>query len=454
MNRDLSVKSQLRLWVLGLLIVVGFMTAATSFWYTRAEMEGFLDHQLRQFAVNLGPAGQTPSPITDDSVPHDVEDDLNVQVWDSVGTALRLSIHENDIPRQTVTGFTNIKVQSVGWRTYTVVTVKQTVQVSQQLAVRQELEQDAALRALIPIGIIIPLAWLLLGVVINRVLGGLDRVVVRLAQQTPGNPAQIPDSDVPAEIRPMVRAMNDLLQRLQQTLAAQKRFMADAAHELRTPITALQLQITNLRQGDGAASAPNRLDDLDRGIRRASSLINQLLKVARYQLEDTKKDLRSVDLVDLVKTVIGDVLPIADHRGQDLGLVRADAVLVLGEADDLRVLIGNLVENAVRHTPEGGIIDIAIKSEGGLATIEIKDTGPGISAEKIERVFEPFFRAAAPTVEGSGLGLSIAARIAERYGIKVDLVNRTDRSGLIARIIFERGDTVTQLPKSPLSLEG
>jgi len=442
MNRDLSLKSQLRLWVLGLLTVVGLMTAATSYWYTRAEMEGFLDHQLRQFAVNLGPAGQALSPIADDPVPHDIEDDLNVQIWDSVGNALRSSIPQNDVPRQSVTGFTNTMAQSVGWRTYTIVTAKQTVQVSQQLAVRQELEQDAALRALIPMGIIIPLAWLLLGVVINRVLGGLDSVVARLAQQTPGQPAQIPASEVPAEIRPMVQAMNDLLQRLQQALAAQKRFMADAAHELRTPITALQLQIANLQRGESAGSSDTRMKDLDSGIRRASSLINQLLKVARYQSDDSKKDLKPVDLVVLVKTIIGDVVPIADHRGLDLGLLCADAATVLGDADDLRVLVGNFVENAIRYTPDGGIIDVAITTAEGNPVIEIKDTGPGIAPEKLEHVFEPFYRAAAPGVEGSGLGLSIASRIAERYGIGIELMNRSDRSGIVARIIFARTEPV------------
>ncbi len=441
MNRDLSLKSQLRLWVLGLLTVVGLMTAATSYWYTRDEMESFLDHQLRQFAVNLGPAGQGASTITDDPVPHDIEDDLNVQVWDGAGNALRSSVPENDIARQPVTGFADTKTQSVGWRTYTVVTAKQTVQVSQQLAVRQELEQDAALRALIPIGIIIPLAWLLLGVVINRVLGSLDSVVVRLAQQTPGKPAQIPASEVPAEIRPMVRAMNDLLQRLQQALVAQKQFMADAAHELRTPITALQLQIANLHHGESAGSSDTRMKDLDSGIRRASSLINQLLKVARYQSDDIKKDLKPVDLVVLVKTIIGEVVPIADHRGLDLGLVRADAAIVLGDPEDLRVMVGNFVENAIRYTPDGGIIDVAITTAEGSPVIEIKDTGPGIAPEKLERVFEPFYRAAAPGVEGSGLGLSIASRIAERYGIKIELMNRSDRSGIVARIIFARTDS-------------
>ncbi len=439
----MSLKSQLRLWLLGLLTVVGLMTAATSYWYTRAEMEGFLDHQLRQFAVNLGPAGQAPSPIAEDTVPHDIEDDLNVQVWDSSGMPLRPSIPDNDVPRQTTTGFADTQTATISWRTYAVVSPKQTVQVSQQTSVRQELAQDAALRALIPIGIIIPLAWLLLGVVISRVLGGLDSVVDLLAHQTPGQPAQIPASEVPAEIRPMVRAMNDLLHRLQQALAAQKRFMADAAHELRTPITALQLQITNLQHGENAGSSALRMKELDRGIRRASSLINQLLKVARYQSEDVKKDLAPVDLVILVKTIIGDVLPIADHRGQDLGLARADAVTVLGESDDLRVLIGNLVENAVRYTPDGGTVDVTITSIGGMPVVEIKDTGPGIAPDMLERVFEPFFRAAAPGVEGSGLGLSIAARITERYGIKVELVNRSDQSGIIARLIFPRPNMVT-----------
>ena len=272
MTEAKSLKSQLWLSLLGLLTVVGLTTALFSYWYTRAEMEGFLDQQLRQFAVNLDHAGRTPVVTINDAAPHDPEDDFNVQVWDAAGNPLRPTSAESDVPRQTGTGFADTESKGGHSRTYSVVTDRQTVQVSQQTVVRQELAQDAALRALIPIGVMVPLTWLLLGFVINRVLGGLDNLVYRLSHPAPGGNTQIPASEVPVEIRPMVMAMNDLLSRLQQSLISQKRFVADAAHELRTPLAALQLQVANLQRGRIGDQSEDRIEDLERGIRRAAHL--------------------------------------------------------------------------------------------------------------------------------------------------------------------------------------
>ena len=431
-----SLKSQLWLSLLGLLTVVGLTTALFSYWYTRAEMEGFLDQQLRQFAVNLDHAEQTPVATGSDAAPHDPEDDFNVQVWDAAGNPLRPAPPESDVPRQTGTGFADTESKGRRWRTYSVVKDRQTVQVSQQIVVRQELAQDAALRALIPIGVMVPLTWLLLGFVINRVLGGLDGLVYRLSHPAPDGEAQIPASEVPVEIRPMVVAMNDLLSRLQQSLLSQKRFVADAAHELRTPLAALQLQIANLRCGRINGQSEDRLEDLERGIRRAAHLVGQLLKVARYQADETKSDVGPINLDELVKECVANVLPIADHHSQDIGIVRSDAVKVLGERTDIAVLVTNLLENAVRYTPNGGAVDIMITAQGNQALLEIADSGPGIPQEKLARVFEPFYRAAAPQHEGSGLGLAIVARIAERYGLEIELANRADAQGLIARVLF------------------
>lgn len=441
--RPRSLKSQLWLGLLALLIVVGVTAALISYFYTRAEMEAFLDNQLRQVAINIEHAGPAPALASDVAPPHDTEDDLNVQVWDRNSMPLRSSAPNHDIARQLLPGLSDTHTAKIDWRTYTVITDKQTVQVSQQATVRQELAQDAALRILIPIGIALPLAWLLFGFLINRVLGGLEGLVYRLAHQRLGDAANVANAEVPAEILPMVEAMHDLFARQQKALAAQKRFVADAAHELRTPLSALQLQVANLRQAGLGGPAVDRIDELDRGIRRASSMTQQLLKLARFQSEDVVTPLTAVDLASEVRTVIADLLPIADHRCQDIGLVRADTASVDGDPADLRVLVGTLLENAIRHTPKGGAIDISVRQSDAGALLEVADTGPGIPEDQLHRVFEPFYRAAAPSVEGSGLGLSIAARIAERHGAVIELTNRADRPGLYARVRFPRHEMVT-----------
>jgi signal transduction histidine kinase len=436
-----SLKAQLWLGLLALLTVVGVAAALMSYVYTLAETETFLDNQLRQVAVNIEHAGPATAPAPDAAPPHDAEDDLNVQIWNRDGKPLRTTSAGHDIARQLHGGLADTHTDKIDWRTFTAITDTQTIQVSQQASVRQELAQDAALRILIPLGIVMPLAWLLLGFLINRVLGGLENHVYKLAHAKPGEPAKI--ADVPAELVPMVVAMNDVFTRQQQSLAVQKRFVADAAHELRTPLTALQLQVANLRQAGAGGPAQERIEELDRGIRRASSMAQQLLKLARFQSEDAAKQVIAVDLATEVRTVVADLLPIADHRCQDIGLVSADAVSIKGDPADLRILVGTLLENAIRHTPSGGTIDISVRQNNDGAWLEVADTGPGIPEGQLHRVFEPFYRAAAPSVEGSGLGLSIASRIAERHGAHIELVNRTDRQGLCARVRFPRHEMVT-----------
>jgi two-component system, OmpR family, sensor kinase len=437
-----SLRTQLWFWLSGLLTVAGLLAAAFSFWTAQDEARSFFDNQLRLMAIHVGdpatPAVAAPTQVPGD---HDPEDDFLVQVWDAGGTQVRSSLPLVDVPAGDKTGFSDVSSASGRWRTYTLKAPSRTVQVSQQSVVREELASDAALRSLIPVAVSIPLSWLLLSLVINRVLRRVDVVANRLAARKPGDWQPIPLADVPTDFAPLVTAANDLLSRLQGALSAQKRFVSDAAHELRTPLAALQIQIGNLRKAPGT-ELPARIDELERGVRRASQLTRQLLNLARSG-ETPDRPLVTVDLVELARSVMAEVLPLADHRRQDLGLVQSDPAEIEGDADDLRVLMGNLLENAIRYTPDEGVVDLAILAAAGSIAIEVRDSGPGIEPGLLEDVFQPFRRAAEPGVEGSGLGLTIARRIAEQHGAVITLSNRQDRAGLVARVTFNRPVSVT-----------
>ena len=433
----MSLRTQLWAWLIGLMTVVGLLAALFAYQSAQDEAKGFFDNQLRLMAVYAGEAGAELPTAQEGAAAHDTEDDFAVQVWNAEGTMLRSSLPAGAPPRAAVTGFSDTQTASGAWRTYTLVRPRSTVQVSQQTIVREELADQAAWQSLLPIAVMIPLSWLVIGFAINGVVGRIDQLAHRISAREPGDSRPIEVDDVPSEIAPLVTAMNDLLARLESALSAQRRFVADAAHELRTPLAALQLQIGNLRKASGAEPS-SRIDELERGILRASRLTRQLLGLAKAEGEAIKPAPAPVDLLEIARRAIAEMLPLADDRRQDLGLMRDDTAEVEGEADELRVLVGNLLENAIRHTPEGGRIDVSVRAGEREVTLDIEDTGPGIAPEQLEQVFQPFHRAAGQAIEGSGLGLTIAKRIADRHKANITLINRAGATGLTARVVFKR----------------
>jgi signal transduction histidine kinase len=241
---------------------------------------------------------------------------------------------------------------------------------------------------------------------------------------------------VPVEIKPLVISFNHLLTRLRESFETKRRFVQDAAHELRTPLTALSLQLENLRHELPNNSCQQSFAQLEGGVQRATRLVDQMLKMTRQESVAPEAH-ASVDLRAQVRESIGALIALADQRNIDLGVSEtrgSGIVKVKCAPGDLRSAIDNLIENALRYTPEGGVVDVHVGEEKGRAFIEVVDTGPGIAPEFIERVFDRFFRVPGSTARGSGLGLAIAKSAAERCGLKISLRNRTDRSGLIARL--------------------
>jgi two-component system OmpR family sensor kinase len=287
-----------------------------------------------------------------------------------------------------------------------------------------------------PIVAAIPIAWLVIIWVINRSLRRLSGLAKALAERSVDAKDPIPLEHAPSEIGPLISAMNSLIGRLQGAVERQQRFVSDAAHELRTPLAALQIQVDNLlscSKPKGAA-AREAIDDLKAGVRRASVLAEQLLKMAR--LEDrTRSDRREeIDLKDLVGSVVAEHVAIAGQKDVDLGLSINDDVGLRLLDPDAKLLFANLVDNAIRFTPCGGTVDVALKMEGNDALVEVVDSGCGIPSTALPRVFDRFFRAAPPHIEGTGLGLAIAKAIADRnhFGLTID--NRPDAVGVVVRV--------------------
>ncbi len=434
-----SLKKQLIFWLVGLLTAVGVLAGGVSFYFALEEANGLLDHQLRQIARSVDEGSQLPAMQARFSKENEEEKerDFVIQVWVEKEPG-RSSRPGFDLPRRAVSGFSDLWLHNSKWRVYTMIHPHRTVQVSQGDDVRLEIASHSAMRALFPVAMLIPLSWLLVGMVVSRLLRPLEAITEAVIHRDAASRTPLPTKNVPEEVAPLIQAMNDLIARLGEALELQRQFLSDAAHELRTPLAALQLQIENLARNHSREDLDIRIEEMRRGSQRASHLVGQLLKIARYEAQNKPIVRSEIDLNAFVKICIADFIPLADHRSIDLGMTHDEAAIIMGTPEDLRILIGNLIDNALRYTPEGGKVDVSVSILDHDAVVEVLDTGPGIPESLLPRVFDRFFRVAGQETEGSGIGLAIVKAVAQRESAKVVLANRQDRRGLNARIVFGR----------------
>ena len=254
-----------------------------------------------------------------------------------------------------------------------------------------------------------------------------------IAQRPPLALDPIPVESLPAEIRPLVEEINQLLVRQKAAIDREQHFLSDAAHALRTPLTALQLQSDVLDGSSDPEERARRRAELRAGIRRVVRLTGQLLSLARQESQDTDPA-SSTSLAEVLSDVHSVYFAIAAERGVTLSRVSARDLRVRGSLQQLILILGNLLDNALRYSPRDGILELAIVAEGSTVTIEVRDEGPGLRAEELQRVFERFYRAAGDNTVGSGIGLATARSVAEQLGGRVWLENRADRSGIVARV--------------------
>jgi two-component system OmpR family sensor kinase len=325
------------------------------------------------------------------------------------------------------------------WRTYALVDVGRAVQVSQRAAVREELALNAALPAVIPSLVLIPLCWLLVRWLVGRILRPLDELAAQLAARGPESTDALTAAEVPEEIAPLVAAVNAAFGRLGHAMALQRQFVSDAAHQLRTPLTALRLQLENVKRSPNA-DVSDVLADMDSGLRRMSALTGQLLALARAQAAPEPAASEPISLGQIAREAVSSVLPLAHSRGVVVEISFGSDIHVLAGRGELVVMVLNILDNAVRYTGRGGRVEIDFRREERGALIEVTDTGPGLPEDMLERVFERFVRHN-DDEHGTGLGLAIAKAIADRIGARITLRNREQGTGLSALVAFPSGST-------------
>jgi two-component system OmpR family sensor kinase len=308
------------------------------------------------------------------------------------------------------------------------------VAIGQPTAIRDEIARDSALRTVLPLLALIPCLMLIVAFVIRQTLRPVESLAERLDRRQADDLQRLPLDGTPDELHPFIASINRLLERVQGLVDQQRRFIADAAHELRTPITAISLQAENLDHAGLEPESRERLGALRSGTRRTAHLLEQLLALARYDAGGMT-GAPGTALDRCAKEVVADLLPLAAERGIDLGFAIVEPVCVRGEPAMLSVMVRNLIDNAVRHIPKGGRVDIGVYREGMGAIFQVEDSGRGIPEADRARLFEPFVRGRGMVEEGSGLGLSIVKRIVERLHGSLSLENISGPAGSGLRVI-------------------
>lgn len=420
-----------------LLAVVGLLATATSFGLVAYEMNKFLDAQLQEIAVNVGPGDRNDAGPLFES---EDEDQLVVRIWDRSGKLVHQAGPAINIPWQQISGLSDVTVAGQDWRVYRWSHAQHDIQIAQAWSARHEIALHAATGAALPLLLAIPLVWAILGWSINRTMAGLQRLSTEIGQRSVDAQEPLRPVGVPAEVAPLIVAIDKLVDRHRSALEAQRRFVADAAHELRTPLAALQIQAENLIAAELPGQTRELADELRDGVRRASHLASQLLEMARTEGASVRKR-DDIDLAALAASLLADFYPLAEARNIQLAMSAETPRTIRGDRDAVGKLIAILLDNAIRYSASHGAVELRIIDDGSTSDIktcalEIIDEGPGIPEDAMPFIYDRFFRAAPQGVEGTGLGLAIAKSTAHRLGFRLTHQNRTGPTGIIARIQF------------------
>ncbi len=430
-----SIRARLLIALISLVALVSISAGAVTYRRVLSETSNLFDYQLRQMALSL--RGQvTLAPRVE--VPAEQGDtDFVVQIWDLFGARVYLSRPGLPLINRPTLGYADLSLGGEIWRAYGLRTTDGVIQVAQPVSVREALARAAALRVMIPLIVLLPIIIAAMVWVVGRGLWPLRQVTAEVQQRDAGTLTPLGSANLPLEIKPLVDELNRLLARLQIAFTAQRAFISDAAHELRSPLTALRLQAQLLDRAPDEAARLEARAQLGAAIERATHLVEQLLTLARSEPQETAIKFEPVALADIAAEAITDCHAMALDRNVELSLDAEPGLTVRGDREALRAMLRNIIDNAVRYTPPGGSVAVRTLAKSERALVEIIDTGPGIAPEERERIFDRFYRRPGTAAPGTGLGLAIVKAIAERHGAQV-LLDGAAGGGLRVTVEFPK----------------
>lgn len=435
-----SIRRRLLTTLLTITTVVWLFTMLESYRETQHEIAELFDAQLAQSARTLlNVAGHElaelegvpdvahihflPEGNDDDS--HEYEYKLAYQLW--VQPQNQLVLRSFTAPEAPLSnkknGYSTEQIKGNPWRIFSLYDPDSGFQIKmgESLAIRQELSNEIAQRMAIPMFIALPLLALLIYIGIGRALQPLQRLAHSISRREPGHLNRVDTENAPSEIEPLVEALNQLFERVELSLENERRFTADAAHELRTPLAALKVQAQVAQRSRDTAERNRALEQLSTGVERASRLVEQLLTLARIDPETAQTKFIPFALRPIAEETLASLEPLASDKGITLQLQCETEPTIHGQAESLAIALRNLTDNAIRYTPQGGTVEIRIEETEDAIRLHVADSGPGIPESERHNIFKRFYRLAGQATDGSGLGLSIVQRIAELHQAELSL---------------------------------
>ena len=463
-----------------LLLAISFVSGVTlvlSYYDAQHEVQELFDAQLAQSAKVLqalllpglmqGDQAQlnTLSYLTQNIPPviidnegeagfygHEYESKIAFQVWDK---GKKLILKSVSAPKEPLSvagletyhrGYSDEHVQDSLWRVFKLWDKNDRflIQVAERYEVREELTSDISSRLIAPALIALPVLGLLIWIAVGKGLAPVQQVAEEVTRRDPHNLQPMQVGPVPVEIRPLVTELNELFAQLHHAFERERRFTDDAAHELRTPLASVKTQAQVALRATDATEQQQALRQVITGVDRATHLLEQMLTLARLNPEDNDLKVEEIYLRALAADVIAQIAPSAIKKNIALELSGDEHAIVNADATSLSILIRNLVDNAVRYTPEEGEVNVQVNKEAQRIVLTVTDTGPGISEELQQRAFDRFFRVVGNRTQGCGLGLAIVKQIADLFNITLEMKNNDQSHGLTVKAVFNTG-TITAI---------
>jgi two-component system sensor histidine kinase QseC len=442
-----SIRKRLLANLLSLFLFSWLAVAGYTYYEATHEIEELFDAQLAQTAGMI--AELTLNKIEKKEIDstalakavygHKYERKVSFQIWEND----ILLLHSQSAPHERLssqTGFSDRPIGQTVWRIFGMQHEgsNYTIYAAEDHEVREEMVSFIALGALLPLLWALPLLGVFIWLGVGRGLLPLQRVAHEVAERTPQQLTPIDSQGVPDEITPLTTSLNALLRKLREAFDLEKRFTADASHELRTPLAAIRTQAQVALRAKDADERNKALQNILTGIDRSSHLVEQMLTLARLEPEALSEDFKPVELATLAEEVIADLVPLASSRSIELSLLdNCPGCRVDGFRPGLAIMLRNLIDNAIRYTPDHGNVEISLFQDNGRCCLAVTDTGLGIPEEERERVFDRFYRQEGRNGYGCGLGLSIVRRIVHLQQAEITLADNPEGKGLRITIRFK-----------------
>ena len=450
-----SIRKRLLLMLISGIIIVWILITSIIYLDTRKEISDIFDVHLAQsakvllhlVAEELYEENKEEEQDTESSALVEIEDHLSVHKHEEL-LAFQISIESKNFHFQSASapnepfsinknGFSDSLINNTDWRVFSLSDPEEiiVIHVGEPLSVRTTLVNQIALDLVLPLLITLPALAFLIWHIIGHSLTPLMQLTESVSKRKPTKLTPIDDSEIPDEVTPLVDALNQLLVRLDDAIENERRFTADAAHELRTPLAGIKAQAQLALNTHDNETRKTGLHQVIQSVDRSTHIVEQLLAMARLDPEHSQGLQEPIDLNILTQDVMSDLSSLAMDKQIELDLHSEEKVQITGNHYMITILLRNLVDNAIRYTPDHGKVNVSLSNTDTEVTLCIEDSGPGIDKGMIDQVFNRFYRINSSQELGSGLGLSIVKRIAELHGANI-ILDKSPLKGLQVKIIF------------------